>query len=166
VLKRDGSADVEGIAIMLTMLGKRYADWRKVLTQAQVERVAVASGGDLRDFLRILRAVTFYEVTQLPIDDASVDDAITRMSPAKQVPDYVIDWLAKVHETKEACLSSTITAPILQHYLSSKHLLMYANGEVWYDVHPLLKDWVKKRRTPAASVAASPVLASPSAATA
>jgi hypothetical protein len=42
VLKRDGSADDEGIAIMLTMLGKRYADWRKVLTQAQVERVAVA----------------------------------------------------------------------------------------------------------------------------
>jgi hypothetical protein len=166
VINNDGAQDELGISMMLQMLDKRYSDWRTILTQAHAQRIAQTSGGDLRDFLRAVRSATLGETLAFPLTESSIQYAINQIEPPREVPQEIINWLALVGESHEASLGGNITAHTLQHYLSSKHLLMYANGKVWYDVHPLLKDWVKKRRTPAASVAASPVLASPSAATA
>ena len=43
---------------------------------------------------------------------------------------------------------------MLQHYLASKHVLAYLNGDNWYAVHPMLRDWVLQRGATLAALAA------------
>ena len=52
-------------------------------------------------------------------------------------------WLARIHQSKQAALSSTDDLPTLARFFDTKLILNYVNGEPWYDIPPLLNDKIR-----------------------
>ena len=113
------------------------------------------TGGDLRDFLRAICVAITDDIETLPLADSAVDYALTQVSPSKAIPVEHILWLARVEASHEPELTTVVDGNLLQRYLSTKHVLVYLNGEAWYGVHPMLREWVLQRAA-AATAAALP----------
>jgi hypothetical protein len=137
--------DDAGVGAMLRLIQARFPRCMEVFTAPQLRRMAASCGGDLRDYLRSIRVVLSDDITNLPVPDDMVDYALQNICPTKTIPNDHVAWLARLEASHEPELSDTISALTLQQYLSSKHVLAYLNGSVWYAVHPMLRDWVKQR---------------------
>lgn len=158
VQQRSRIADTKGIAAVLSLVAARFPRWAEVFSRRQMERMAEATGGDLRDFLRAIRVALSDDIDSLPVADGVVEYALTHVSPSRNIPAEHVRWLARLDASHEAELADAIDAKVLQRYLATKHVLAYLNGDSWYAVHPMLRDWVAQR---AAALAAE---ATPSAA--
>lgn len=107
--------------------------------------MAQSSGGDLRDFFRLIReCVISLSTARLARPDALLDKSIVerviRQLCNELLPIAYEDaqWLARIHKTKQAALPSDKDLPALARFLDSNLIMNYLNGEPWYDVHPLL----------------------------
>ncbi len=135
----------DGLARMREVVEKRYDHWRDFFTEGQLARLAQHSGGDLRDYLRMLRlAVTrVLGLPQLPVPDqliADAEDAVRNdMLP---IAENDRAWLAKIMVSHKPELPSLDALPDFARLQEGKYLLHYRNGEDWYDVHPLLRSEV------------------------
>ena len=146
VLKnRSQVADDAGIAAVLSLVTARFPRWTEVFTPAQLTRLATRTGGDLRDFLRAIRVALSDDIPVLPVRDATVDFALSHISPTRNIVGEHVQWLARLDTSHEAELGGAIDAKVLQRYLATKHVLAYLNGDTWYAVHPMLRDWVLRR---------------------
>lgn len=146
VLKRESTDDdTDGIDAVCKVVEKRFARWAEVLTRPQLERMAKYTGGDLRDFLRAIRIAITADVAALPLPDQEVDYALQQVGPSRNIPAEHLRWMASVQTSHLAELGGDITGRVLQRYLASKHVLAYLNGQNWYAVHPMLRDWVLNR---------------------
>ena len=47
-------------------------------------------------------------------------------------------WMARIQQTKRAALPSEKNRPSLARFLDCNLIMNYQNGELWYDIHPLL----------------------------
>ena len=132
----------QGLAKMQEIVEKRYLEWREFFTEAQLMRLAQHSGGDLRDYLRMLRlAVTrVVALGQLPVPDSVIDDAEDAVRN-DMLPIAADDrqWLRKIMQSHDAELSSLDALPDFARLQEGKYLLHYFNGDGWWDVHPLLR---------------------------
>ena len=133
-----------------------------VFTPAQLQRLILNTGGDLRELLRAVRVAINEDIEALPVPEAAVDQALASVRPPKTIPAEHVAWLARLEASHDCELGDKIDARVLQRYLATKHVLVYLNGEPWYAVHPLLRDWVAER---AARQAAAPAAAPPAGAT-
>ena len=77
--------------------------------------------------------------------DSTVDYALSHVSPNRNIVAEHVQWLARLETSHEAELGGDIDGKVLQRYLATKHVLAYLNGETWYAVHPMLRDWVLQR---------------------
>jgi len=50
VQKKDNQTDQDGLAIMREFVNRRCSRWQEIFSEAQLDKLAQASGGDLRDF--------------------------------------------------------------------------------------------------------------------
>lgn len=137
--------DPEGLKILRKVVEKRYPDWKKILHSDALDKLAMSSGGDLRELFRLVR-LCLPEVSddsQLPMTAHAVkpsEDAARReMLP---IPAEHLAWLKKITETHDTCLGKDADLPTLAHFLDNRLVLNYRNGSDWYDVHPLLRDVV------------------------
>ena len=71
-----------------------------------------------------------------------VSQALDSVRRPKAIPAEDVAWMARLQSTHEPELLDKIDARVLQRYLSTEHVLAYLNGEAWYAVHLLLRDWV------------------------
>ncbi|MCI5139806.1 MAG: hypothetical protein D3922_15670, partial [Candidatus Electrothrix sp. AR1] len=56
VRKKEGDGqDVDGIRVMTQIISNRYADWQDIFQPEDLASLAAVSGGDLRDFFRLIR---------------------------------------------------------------------------------------------------------------
>lgn len=147
--------DAAGVNAMQDLVTARFPRALEVFTPEQLRRMALQSGGDLRDFLRSLAVALSDDIQQLPVSDDMVDHALNRICPPKTIPNEHIAWLARLDASHEPELSKDISSLTLQQYLTTKHVLVYLNGHTWYAVHPLLRDWVRHRASSSAATAAS-----------
>lgn len=146
-----GHPDRSGLARMRKLIDRRYTDWRAVLTPKQLQRLATASGGDLRDFFRLVREAA------LSLGIARRDEPRARLN--EDMLDYVeqslrnelmptaIDdarWLLSIHQSKSPSLPSAAELPALARFFDSNWIMNYQNGEPWFDIHPLLVPVVEK----------------------
>ncbi len=142
----DPVASVAGLAKMREIVGKRYADWPEFLTEAQLARLAQHSGGDLRDYFRMLRLIVTRapRLARLPVPESSIADAEDAVRN-DMLPIAADDreWLARIRATHKPELPNLDALPDFARLQEGKYLLHYRNGEDWYDVHPLLHDEVK-----------------------
>lgn len=146
--------DSNGLKIMLDIVARRYADWNKFYRQDQIFKLANLSGGDIRDFFRLVRegllGVSTSRIGNLDnkpnaVTDEMIDRAIAQLSNEFQpIPDNDRVQLRKIHESKHHALESMADLPTLTRFLDANMIMNYLNGEPWYDVHPVLVKLIKQ----------------------
>ena len=145
-----------GLIAMEQMVQRRYAAWQEVLSSAQLRRLGLASGGDIRDFFRLLGAVLVKAANpakRLPVAEAALEDAENAMRREMlPIPDNHKDWLKRIANSHESELADLSALATFAGFLDSRVVLNYRNGKDWYDVHPLLWDVIDSHepRSPAA----------------
>ncbi len=148
VRKKSGADDPEGLALLEEIVARRYPAWRDFFGREQLQRLGRATGGDLRDFFRVLRdALIAASVTADGVTDAIVEQAENRLR-REHLPIAIEDarWLARVHDSKGVELESIQALPVLARFFDNNLIMNYLNGDDWYDVHPLLLDEVRRHR--------------------
>jgi hypothetical protein len=141
----DRTPDENGLEVMSRIMNRRYHTWRQIFTLPQLQRMALATGGDLRDFFRLVRdclvkASSIREMT-LPVTDTVIQSAENHLR-RDMLPIATEDavWLKRIAESKRPELESIAELPRLARFFDTKLVLNYRNDEDWYDIHPLLRD--------------------------
>ncbi|MDR3479483.1 MAG: hypothetical protein P4L91_02070 [Burkholderiaceae bacterium] len=144
----DGKEPVQsatGLALMRDVIGKRIPEWNDFFREEQLFRLAANSGGDLRDFIRMVRlciSQALYETSPLP--DEVLDDAESALRNDMPLARDDKEWLKKIQKSHERELDGLEKLPIFARLMESKYILNYRNGDDWYDVHPLLRSSIAK----------------------
>ncbi len=146
VCKKDGADDSAGLEIMQAIIQRRYQDWDKFYSQTQLFQLAASSGGDIRDFFRLVREGLLGLSTARMSSDADkptkVSDeilkrAITQLTNEFQpIPENDRKQLQRIHTSKQSALEDMNDLPTLTRFLDANMIMNYLNGEPWYDVHP------------------------------
>ena len=132
----------DGLNAMRRMIEVRYPRWVEVIGEAELRELARSSGGDIRDYFRLVGNALVKARSpsiQLPLETAVIavaKDAMRReMLP---IPDEHKDWLKRIATHKDCQLESESRLATLAGFLDTRRVLNYRNGRDWYDVHPLL----------------------------
>jgi hypothetical protein len=144
--KRSTDLDPDGVKQMTSLLELRYPGWEKFFSRDFLQRLIHDCGGDLRDYLRAIKVVLL-EMEAEP--DAAEDDLLSaarsQISPPRLIPTNDIAWMARLERSHDPELDEKVTSVAFQRYLATKHILAYLNGDAWYAIHPLLREWVMAR---------------------
>ena len=157
--KNSRTKSARGVEILLALVDKRYPAWRDVIREDHLWQLAEHSGGDIRDFFRLLRLCLVRAGrpgTTLPVAEEIVDDAEHMVrNDMMPIAHNDLDWLKRISRSHQHELTEINKLQVLARFLESKYVLNYRNGEDWYDVHPLLREIVDAHHptTPAASSA-------------
>lgn len=135
------ATDETGIAKMRDIVDRRFAFWRDFFTEAALARLAQSSGGDLRDYFRMLRlALARAPQSALPLSGGIVEDAENAVrNDMLPIADDDRVWLQEISRTHKPALPSLDKLPDFARLQQGKYVLNYRNGEDWYDLHPLLR---------------------------
>jgi hypothetical protein len=132
----------EGVGKMREIVEKRSPQWGEFFSDAQLARLAQHSGGDLRDYLRMLRLAVarVLQSGKLPVPASLITDAEDAVrNDMLPIADDDRDWLRRIMASHKPELPSLDVLPDFARLQEGKYLLHYRNGEDWYDVHPLLR---------------------------
>lgn len=144
------NADTDGVNVFRIIIGKRYQDWQSIIPQPVLDRLIESSGGDLRDFFRLLRI--YLQQARHGADPTEIaayaENHLRRDMTWITEPHR--DRLRHVAERHQPRLENDTDTDQLVHDLETKRVLMYRNGDDWYDIHPLLRDYVASNDTAAA----------------
>ena len=122
---RDRLTDNNGITIMEKIVTNRFVDWQYVFTKEQIKRLSLSSGGDLRDFFRLLKdslvKCSIPPDPVLPIEDKILDSTENHLR-RNMLPIAKEDmtWLKKIAKSKNAELESIKELPRLTRFFDSK----------------------------------------------
>ncbi len=137
----DGAADPAGLTIMRTLIDKRYDQWSLFLKEAQLNRAASDTGGDIRDYFRLIReSITFLALSQ---NSSVTDEMLLRATEQLRnemalLPDDHLEWLRQVHKTHTIATPSDKELSRLVRFMDTNAVMNYLNGKPWFDVHPLI----------------------------
>jgi hypothetical protein len=111
---------------------------------ARADELVKVCGGNLRDLIQLLRQAIL-RVGSLPIPEQDIQASI-RAVRNHFLPLSTKDalWLAEIAEKRDAVYedSDPETIARISLYLDSHHVLFLRNGDDWYDVHPLIREYV------------------------
>lgn len=151
VRQRTGPEDDAGLGIMETIIERRDANWRAIIPPASLRQLAVCSGGDIRDFFRLVgECVIALRTARLSRPEATLtDDLVRRVQEQLRnellpIAEDDAQWLARIHQSKDTALRTTDCLPALARFLDSNLIMNYLNGQPWYDIHPLLIDEIRR----------------------
>jgi hypothetical protein len=138
--ERARSSD-EGLAKMLEIVDRRFRGRSEFFSDAQLRRLAENSGGDLRDYFRMLRlAITGTLQAGIPATDdllRRAEDAVRSDMPV--IADDDRAWLRRIEHDHQPGLPSLAKLPDFARLQQGGYVLQYRNGEDWFAVHPLLR---------------------------
>lgn len=134
---------------MLEIVDHRHADWRQILTEKVMEQLAWLSGGNVRRFFNLLRIVARKAAlsrSTLPIDDPDAQPVSQALGEAARPRQWLTGpdrlWLKRFMEDSRnpaghiQDLAADLPSIIRLFDLSLD--LDYQNGDVWYQVPPLV----------------------------
>ena len=156
VRDQSGAPDAIGLATMRQVIAQRCSYWKDYFSEAQLDELAVASGGDLRDFFRLINESVLSLLIKRPKENDTIDSATIKrvkqqlLNEMLPMAEQDARWLAQIHLSQEAALPSTDDAPTLARFFDNNLVMNYLNGEPWYDIHPLLIDYPLIKRAIAA----------------
>jgi hypothetical protein len=152
---QDGAAPIRsesGLNAMVEIVNKRFPEWVEFFTRDQLVRLAANSGGDLRDFFRMvgLCITDALYLQTLPMPDSVIDSAESALR--NDMPLALDDqaWLERIRRSHKRELDSLDRLPDFARLADGKYILNYRNGEDWFDVHPLLRSIVPTAKFPVA----------------
>lgn len=140
-------ADDNGLAVLRQVIAARYPGWNTLFSTEALDKLAMSSGGDLREFFRLIRLClpAVRDDSELPL---SVEAVLPAENAARNemlpIPADHLAWLQRITKTHDTCLEKDADLPVLAHFLDNRLVLNYRNGSDWYDVHPLLRDVVDR----------------------
>jgi hypothetical protein len=140
----------EGRKYMHDIIKKRlgHGGYQTILgepAQAQplVDLLIDASGGHVRDLLRMLQALLLKTKT-LPVTESVVLDAVSGLrEDYRNISVGDARLLARIAETKRLYREDQKQINRLSLLLDLHLALYFKNQEAWYDIHPLVRDEVK-----------------------
>ena len=145
IRNRDGSLDKNGLglATLRDMVARRCPDYLSIFTDGQIDDMAEATGGDFRNFFRLLRDCLIRAATAtgtLPMSDAIITDAKnTLCRDMLPIAEADKEWLRKIAKSQKTELASVDKLPQLARFLDAHLVLNYRNDDDWYYIHPLLE---------------------------
>lgn len=137
----------DGLDKMQSLIARRFADWNKVLTKESLDRLAKASGGDLRHFMQRLVAGVVgqaqFALDRLPLqaNDAIIERVIDENRSETERLTVRSEWplLALIAQSHKAIAEDRDKSlRTLARLFDTRVVLNYRNGEEWFDIHPLL----------------------------
>ncbi len=150
VFKPNGDSDSEGLSVMERIIANRQENWKDFFTVSLLHDLARASGGDLRDFFRLIRDCLITAATgqtsELPIrkevGTIAKNHLRRNMLPIARDDLRILKRIAKSQEPE---LNTSDDLYSLAHFFDSSLVLNYRNGDDWYGVHPLLVEMIEAR---------------------
>lgn len=165
--KRSREVSRRGLAQMIEIVTRRFAGWAEALSQEQLEELARSSGGDIRDYFRLIR-LCLTKANQRTVGGSVIRACVTKASsktvagsPGPAVTSDMLNaskamlqrdmlpiaekdlvWLKKIAASHDACLPDNNELATLARFFEGKLVLNYRNGIDWYDVHPLIREIV------------------------
>lgn len=153
----DGAPIAASLGAMCAIVSRR-GDWQRLLgDRAVLDRLALESGGHVRDLLRLLSEIV-RRADGLPVSERAVQRAITQVQ-GEMLPIALDDarWLQRIADSHDASLLEISKLPRLVTFLDAHLVLCYLeSGKEWYDVHPLVREEVAKLAAAAMPVEAPP----------
>ena len=144
--ERSADKDDDGLAIMKRIISCRYPDWEQIITAPHLERMALATGGDFRNFFRMVSTALIKSggLDALPIPESIIVETENHLR-REMLPIAADDmlWLKKIAESKSPKLKNIANLPQLARFFETCLILNYRNGDDWYDVHPLIRELVR-----------------------
>ena len=149
----DGNEDECGLDIMEDIVNRRFPGWPQCFSKKQLQRLAISSGGDLRDYFRLIKECLVRTSTGLEtgsnelimVSDAVLEQVENRLrDDMLPVPHEDGRWLYRIHLKKDTDLETIEDLPRLARFLDGNLIMNYQNGHPWYDIHPLLISEVTK----------------------
>jgi hypothetical protein len=133
VRRQNGEPDPEAVQAMCEMVHRRVDVEKVFASDAVLEELCLASGGHVRDFLRLVHYACLG--TEGQVDHQAAEDAIYALMNEYDglVKDVDLEKLVAVHRMQR--LPSDPAYARLPSYLLT---LEYRNQDKWVDVHPLV----------------------------
>ena len=152
---REDCRDVSAIPIeknlklFQTILEKRFPPG--LLSPEIARKIALLSGGVMRELVRIGRECCTECMVRLDIEpdcnDITIDDEILTAALGNLRNDFArqvgtkYDVLVRVYQSLDASEGEAFVA-----MLHGLMVLEYENGDLWYDLHPIVRDLLKRRK--------------------
>lgn len=152
---REGNAYQPGIDLLEHVIAQR-GDWQRLLgpNRATLDELSRLSGGHLRDFLRLFAEI-IRRADTLPVPAHTIASAVDQVrSEFLPISDSDAEWLDLISIRHDTALRDHSKVHDLARLLDTHLALCYRNGMEWYDVHPLVREVVKKQATEVAEHAA------------
>lgn len=143
--------DPAGLGVIRRILEARCSDCWQIFTPEQVDRIALNTGGDLREFFFLIKQCLTRAASSgaaWPIPEEIIEGGENNMRRGMlPIADEDATWLRLIATTHDPHLDTVQRLPLLARFFDTKLVLHYRNGEDWFDVHPLLRDAIALRDT-------------------
>jgi ABC-type branched-subunit amino acid transport system ATPase component len=148
---RDGAAvPIEtALARFEEILNKRFS--ADLLGPGMARKIALLSGGVMRELVRIGRECCTECMVRLEIEpdrtDIQIDDEILTAAIGNLRNDFArqikanYDVLVQVYKTMDV-----IDGEVFVDMLHGLMVLEYENGDMWYDLHPIVRELLRRRK--------------------
>ncbi len=140
----DGTEFRPGVEALIEMVRRRAPDGdheRLLGSEEALVRLIRASGGHLRDLLRLLREVCASPLPGLPAGPGIIDHAeATVRNTLLPLAENEKAWLRRVEANRDPGLERDEQWGTLAGLFDRHLILGYVNGEEWYGVHPLVAE--------------------------
>lgn len=142
--EKSGEPVPQGLELLRRVVGQR-GEWQRLLgTEDELNRLALRSGGHLRDLLHLLAEV-IRRAHSLPVEPSVVTSAIFQVQREfLPLAEADAQWLARIMASHRAELADAERLPDFARFLDTHLVLCYQNGHEWYDVHPLIEEEVRR----------------------
>ncbi len=138
---------IAGLEAMRSLIHRRHARAKELFTDDALDRLALASGGDLRHYMLRLVSDAAYGATfaldRLPLkaDDAITNTVIGKSRVEVEQLTRLNEWplLKSITQTHLAMAEDMDKSlHTLARLFQTRVILNYRNGQEWFDIHPLL----------------------------
>lgn len=144
----------EGIDKMLSILTQRFPRWPEALSPQVLEELAWLSGGNVRRYFSLVRGVARKAAlsrSPLPITDLTASPVQHAISEAAQPLQWLNAedrrWLKRFADDSQGAARHiedlTKDLPSIIRLFDHSLVLDYRNGEVWFQVPPLVRGHVR-----------------------
>ena len=117
-----------------------------VRAQACIDRLIGACGGHVRDLLRLFQDVV-KRANALPVPDRVLDSVINAarrdLLPIAREDAKVLGQIGALRDTALGQIDER-SIERLSNFLDEHRVIYFVNGAAWYDIHPLIRDEVKR----------------------
>ncbi|AXC15953.1 Type II secretory pathway, ATPase PulE/Tfp pilus assembly pathway, ATPase PilB (plasmid) [Acidisarcina polymorpha] len=138
-----------GHASMLDVVRKRFGleSFNRFFgEESKAGQFVEVCGGNLRDLIRLLQEA-FRRVDNLPITDKVIHSCIRSIrDDLLPIPTDDAIWLSRIARLREPSLPNGHPETISRFtlFLDIHLVLLFRNGDDWYDVHPLIREYVEQ----------------------